>query len=140
VTSQSIATIGTFLTLTSLLGTFFYIQLTTWLRDLITLNSKYELNAGGTTADENKALLECKYTLRGLYTELPLISSFAITIFIAVVAILAFGVLSGYLTTDPLAVRIAIAFGVFLAIYLLLVSYLLVRGYVIGARLGRRLI
>ncbi len=75
-TPQSIATIATFLTLTSLLGTFFQVQLATWLRDLMTLKSKYELNAGDNpTADEIKALRECAYTLSGLYNKVPACSA-----------------------------------------------------------------
>jgi hypothetical protein len=41
------ATIGFMLTLVGLIGTFFYVQLSNWLREILELNSKYELNRVG---------------------------------------------------------------------------------------------
>ena len=140
-TPQSIATIATFLTLTSLLGTFFQVQLATWLRDLMTLKSKYELNAGDNpTADEIKALRECAYTLSGLYNKVPALTAGAITLFIAITASQAFAILSTSWSTDPLASRIGLVLGSFLAIYLMLGGYLMWRGYAIGRELHRNLV
>lgn len=137
--SQSIAAIGTFLTLTSLLGTFFYVQLSTWLRDLLTLQSKFELNDGGNTPDEQKAVREVRYSLKGYYNTLPLLVTLAISIFIGFAAWNAFEILGPFRDTDPIASRLANALGLFLVIYTVLILFLLIRGYVIGRSISRKL-
>ena len=136
--SESIAAIGTFLTLTSLLGTFFYVQLSTWLRDLLTLRSKFELNDGGNTPEEQKALREVRYTLKGLYNTLPFLVTLAISTFIGFAAWHAFVILGPSRKFDPLADHLAQAFTVFLAIYAILIVFLLIRGYCIGHSLNRK--
>jgi hypothetical protein len=130
--SQNITAIGTFLTLVSLLGAFFYVHLTTWLRDLLALRAKYDLNAGGNTQPEEQALRECRYVLRGLYNILPGLITAAVSVFIGFVAWQSYGILCPFLASDPLAVRLALSLGLFLLIYVALVSYLLGRGYAIG--------
>jgi hypothetical protein len=129
---QNITAIGTFLTLVSLLGAFFYVHLTNWLRDLLALRAKFELNAGGNTAPEEQALRECRYILHGLYNVLPGLITCAVSVFIAFVAWQSYGILLPYLCTDPLAERLAQSLGLFLAIYVALVAFLLGRGYWIG--------
>jgi hypothetical protein len=136
--SQSIAAIGTFLTLTSLLGTFFYVQLSTWLRDLLTLRAKFELNEDGNTPDEQKAVREVRYTLKGLYNTLPLLITLAISAFIAFVAWQAFLILGPFRAVDPIASTLANALTLFLIIYGVLIVFLLVRGYAIGRCISRR--
>jgi H+/Cl- antiporter ClcA len=136
--SQSIAAIGTFLTLTSLLGTFFYVQLSTWLRDLLTLRSKFDLNEGGTTPDEQKALREVRYTLKGLFNFLPLLVTIAISAFIGFAAWNAFAILEPFRAGDPIAARLADALCVFLVIYTILIVFLLIRGYLIGWNLSKK--
>jgi hypothetical protein len=49
---------GLFLTLVSLLGTFFYIHLGNWRRDLIKLKAKWEQNKFNQTDEERSAVLE----------------------------------------------------------------------------------
>jgi hypothetical protein len=137
--SQNIAAIGTFLTLTSLLGTFFYVQLSTWLRDLIVLKAKFDLNADGNLPDETKAVREVRYALPGVYNTLPILVAAAITGFIAFAAWNAFAILQPFRGQDQIADRLAAALCVFLTIYVVLIIYLLIRGYVIGAEISRRL-
>ena len=137
--SQNIAAIGTFLTLVGLLGTFFYVHLTTWLRDLLALRAKFDVNDGGNTPSEEQAIRECRYSLKGLYNYLPALIAVAISAFIAFVAWNAFDILGPVRATDPLAEKLTEALIVFLAIYAALVIYLLIHGYAVGARLRAKL-
>ena len=51
--------VGLMLTLAGLVGTFFYIQLSGWLRDVQALHAKIDLNKLGNTDDNKKAIREC---------------------------------------------------------------------------------
>lgn len=84
--SDHIALIGTLLTLIGLLGTFFYVHLSTWLRDLISLKTKFDLVDPPGTPEEKQAALECKYTLSGLYNYVPLLTTAALSAFIGFAA------------------------------------------------------
>lgn len=137
--SQAITTIGTFLTLTSLLGTFFYVQLTNWLRDLLSLRSKFDFNKGGNQEDEKKAIREVRYTLASLYNTLPFLVAIAISCFIGFAAWNALEILGPYRSTDQLAEKMAMALILFLVIYAALVAFLLGRGYWIGFNIKKQL-
>jgi hypothetical protein len=50
--------VGLVLTLASLVGSFFYIQLSQWLRDLLAVAAKIELYSHGDNPDKDKAFLE----------------------------------------------------------------------------------
>lgn len=136
---QDIAAIGTFLTLTSLLGTFFYVHLTTWLRDMLALKAKYEFNTGGNTGAEEQAMRECRYALKGLFNILPGLVCFAISIFIIFSAWNTYGILAPFHDVDPLANRLFWSLTVFLVIYFSLVIYLLGRGYMVGMTIRKGL-
>ena len=134
-TSGEYSTISILLSLTSLLGSFFYIQLSNWLRELITLKAKYDYAEKGDQPDDLKARYEARYALRGLNNRLPFAMWVAISGFIGVVSICALLSLIPAFCADPLAARLTFAFGAFLLIYLGVSSYLLVRGYDIGREL-----
>src|SRR5215210_4793448 len=48
------------LTLASLLGSFFYIQLSQWLRDVVALRMKADLNRLEGTEAQKRAIVECR--------------------------------------------------------------------------------
>ena len=137
-TATEYSTISILLSLSSLLGSFFYIQLSNWLRELITLKAKYDFAENGQEPDDLKARYEVRYALRGLNNSLPLAMWIAITAFIAVVSVCALFSLVPAFCKDPLAARLTIAFSAFLAIYFGVSVLLLVRGYAIGRDLLKR--
>lgn len=51
--------VGLLLTLAGLIGSFFYIQLSQWLRDVIALNKKIELSGLGNEDTDKKGAREC---------------------------------------------------------------------------------
>jgi hypothetical protein len=131
--SETLSAIGFFFTLTSLLGTLFYVQLSNWYRELLELKSKFKMNQYGD--DNKKARLECAFQIQRLYNHVPLLVSAVLTFFI-----LAIGGLSlrlGLITRpfpDILLYYLAASI-VFLVIYLALTGYFLVKGYAIGKSL-----
>jgi hypothetical protein len=132
-----LTTISIFLTLTSLLGTFFYVQLSNWVRELIALDTKWRLNSGTDTDTTRPAQRECRYALPALNNIIPGIMSCAISTFIAVISVLAFLILLPHLWGVKLAVYLFTAFVAYLLIYILFTLYLLVRGYGIAGRIQR---
>jgi hypothetical protein len=130
--AQTIATIGVFLTLTSLLGTFFYVQLSTWVRDIISLRAKYSLNRGINTEAGRTATREGQYALSGLLNPIPLITSLAISAFIGFASYKSYNLLGAYNGPGAVIADLSQVFGVFLAIYTVLVVGLLAFGYGIG--------
>lgn len=132
--SQEIGTLGFFLSLISLLGTFFYVQLSNWLRDLIASEAVYDANAVGGTEQEKEEIRKLKYSIAGLYNKVPLITSTGISVFITLVAGIIISILWHALATDHLAQNLMLALCAFLVIYYGLTIYLLMRGYVIGRK------
>jgi len=57
--TEALSVIGFFLTLVSLLGSFFYIHLSDWLREVVALEAKWDVNKIGTDRDD--AQIECRY-------------------------------------------------------------------------------
>ena len=133
--SQELGTLGFFLSLVSLLGSFFYVQLSNWLRDLIAAEARYDANAVGNGDEEKKARRELKYGIKGFYNPVPLITSGAVTAFITLVSGIIFTIISPALCKDYLARNLALALAGFLLIYVGLTGYLLTRGYAIGRKI-----
>lgn len=64
--ANPLSIVSLMLTLAGLVGTFFNIQLGQWLRDLVALHQKVELNRFQGTEPEQRAIVECKIELRRL--------------------------------------------------------------------------
>ncbi|WP_122467908.1 hypothetical protein [Brevundimonas lutea] len=133
-TSQEIGTLGFFLSLISLLGSFFYVQLSNWLRDLIAAEALFEGNKVGGDETEKTVLRQLKYSIRGQYNLVPLLTSLAVSAFILLISGVIFSILRRALPTDYLAQNLLLALGGFLTIYVVLTGYLLGRGYAIGRK------
>ena len=50
--TNPLSVVGLMLTLSSLLGSFFYLQLSQWVRDILAVKSKSDLNKFAGVADE----------------------------------------------------------------------------------------
>ncbi len=131
--------IGFFLTLVGLLGTFFYVHLSNWLREILELKAKYDLNSKGDTEDRRKAVLECRFQLRRLLNHIPLLVAILISTFIGVLAWNATALIDS-LQPRPLLMTYYVRVGTtFLLIYAALTLYLLVYGYTTGYQIHRAL-
>lgn len=84
--TDALSIIGFFLTLVSLLGSFFYIHLSDWLREVIALETKWDINKIG---DERRAArLECRYEIEHVATRTTLLTSAVVTAFVIFIFVL----------------------------------------------------
>lgn len=131
-TSLIISAQGFFLTLIGLLSAFFYVHLSNWYGQLVSLKSKWDLNESGETKDEKQALLECRYALAGVYNWVPAAISAVITLFILMLTLLSVLLWSEYNGPSNYRLYLMLAGGVFLVTYLILSGLLLFKGYSVG--------
>lgn len=64
--ANPLSVVGLMLTLASLLGSFFYLQLSQWLRDVLALRQKVELNEAQGEDPQRRAIVECRIEIRKL--------------------------------------------------------------------------
>jgi hypothetical protein len=115
------------LTLAGLLGSFFYIQLSQWLRDLTALERKSDLNRFAGSESEKRALIECQIEYRKLVswpTTVVNLSVIGFVLFMLGNALLMIRTADA----DPLYPNIAVALWVFLGLFTVLSLGLLVLG------------
>jgi hypothetical protein len=127
--SSVLSTQGLLLTLISLLGTFFYVHLSGWLKDLMKLKAKWEQNRYNQTDEERAAVLEVRYELPGLHNYVTPLVTTMITAFILLVAILSWLLWQEY--SGPAAIRIVlvVAGAGFLILYMVLTLTFLLQGW-----------
>jgi hypothetical protein len=107
------------LTLASIVGSFFYIHLGQWLRELLALRHNTELNRLFSDENQKKAIVDCRVEYTRLATWHTYVVNFAVIAF--VVFVLADGLaMIQYAKTDPLYGYIQWAFIVFLILFLVL--------------------
>lgn len=128
--SETLSAIGFFFTLTSLLGTFFYVQLSNWYRELLELKSKFEMNRYGD--DNKKTRLECGSQIDRLYNHVPLLVSAILTFFLLTIGVLSVRLGSITYPFPDILYYYLVAAIVFLIIYLALTGYFLRKGYGVG--------
>lgn len=136
--SKVISTIGIYLTLTGLLGTFFYVHLSNWLRDLFRLHAKWENNHLLTDDGQKSAIRECRFEIKGLFNHVPLLTTLVISGFIWLLFSNAKELLSGA-SSDVLASQIFEMLSVFIWIFYLLAGYFLIHGYFLGISINKQL-
>lgn len=132
VSSDVTAAIGFFLTLTGLIGTFFYIHLSTWLREMLELKSKCDLNAVGDSEPRKQGRLECRFQLRRLLNHLPLVISAVISVFIVLMVGLGSRLIAACTPEPAVAPYYRAAATYFLWVYFAMTVYLLIHGYWVG--------
>lgn len=126
--NDALSIIGFFLTLVGLLGSFFYIHLGEWLREVIALETKWDINRIGDEDYQKAARFECRYEIEHIATKTTKITSAVITIFIIFIFIL--GLLLWVTQPEKTAAwtYVGLAGLGFLLIYLCMTGYLLKNG------------
>lgn len=137
--SDVTSTIGFMLTLIGLIGTFFYVHLSNWLREVLELKAKYKLNSVGDTERRQEGRLECKFQLRRLLNHIPILVSLAITGFILIVCRLGARLLSQIQPEPAVAPYYREATTYFLWVYFGLSIYFLIHGYAVAFYLRYKL-
>ena len=116
------------LTLAGLVGSFFYIQLSQWLRDLLALRQKIELNRFAGDEAQKRAIVECRIEYRRLatwHTYAVNLSVIGFVLFILVLGLL----MIRSAAADPMYDYLATALWVFLVLFVGLASGLFWLGH-----------
>lgn len=126
--ANPLTTVGLMLTLAGLVGSFFNIQLSQWLRDLLGLSQKVEMNKAGGTPEKEKALVECKIELKKLAN----CETYAINVLVLAFVVFVLGNGLAMIRTssaDPLYLHISTALWVFLVFFVGVSGWLIWRGW-----------
>ncbi|WP_117193580.1 hypothetical protein [Rhizobium terrae] len=119
--------IGLMLSLAGLVGTFFNIQLSQWLRDLVALEQKVELNKRHANESQQKAIVECRIEFRKLSNGDSYRINIAVLIF--VIFVLCDGILMASTASgDALFPHVMTALVVFLIFFVGMSLWLFRRG------------
>jgi uncharacterized integral membrane protein len=126
-TASPISTISLMLTLAGLVGSFFNIQLSQWLRDLIALEQKAVLNKFQGTEPEKRAIVECSVEYKKLNSTSTYVLNALIIGFVIFVLIDALFMMD-QATADPLYPNVATALWVFVVFFLCVSGWLIYAG------------
>ncbi|MFK0206321.1 hypothetical protein [Agrobacterium sp. NPDC090283] len=125
--ANPLSVVGLMLTLSSLLGSFFYLQLSAWVRDILALKAKSDLNKYAGTTDEKKAMRECAVEVDKLLNWPTYLVNTVVILFVVIVIVTALVMLERA-AADPLYGPVRFAFYLFLAVFVVLSSVLLHHG------------
>jgi hypothetical protein len=137
--SAILSTQGLLLTLISLLGTFFYVHLSGWRKDLIKLKAKWEQNHYNQTNEQKAAVLEVRYELPGLSNYVTPLVSLVVTAFILLVAGLSYALWTPYCGPPTIRTSLTIAGIAFLILYVLLTGGFLIGGMMTAKELNDKI-
>jgi hypothetical protein len=130
--------VGLMLTLASLVGSFFYVQLSQWLRDVQALRTKISLSKFGNSDDVKKAVRECRIEQARLASWHTMLVNVTVLAFVWFVLQVGFQMIA-IAQTDPLAGIVRHALLVFEVLYLVLSIGLFALGIVLSILNGREL-
>jgi hypothetical protein len=125
--ADALQVIGFFLTLVGLLGSFFYIHLSDWLRDVMALATKWRFYKDAD--DRWDAKLECRYEIEQVANWTTLITSLFVSAFVFFIFYLGLQLWLAQPSKDVAWTYVAWAGCSFLTIYVVMTGYLLSRGY-----------
>jgi D-alanyl-lipoteichoic acid acyltransferase DltB (MBOAT superfamily) len=132
--ANPIMTVGLMLTLAGLVGTFFNIQLSQWLRDLIAVETKAALNKLSMTEAAQRAIVECRIELAKLNSRETYIINGAVIAFIVFVLINGL-CMAAKAQTDPLYGNVNLALWVFLIFFVVMSAWLIFSGHRVAGRI-----
>jgi uncharacterized membrane protein len=131
--ANPLSTVGLMLTLAGLVGSFFNIQLSQWLRDLLALAQKAQLNKAGANEAQQRAIVECRIELERLFNTETYVVNGVVILFVIFVLCDGLAMIRAA-QTDPLYPNVRLALWVFLGLFVGLSVWLSVRGTVIARR------
>jgi hypothetical protein len=114
--ANPLSIVSLMLTLASLLGSFFYLQLSQWLRDLSGLDQKVTLNIAQGDDPQKRAIVECRVELRRLASWHSYAVNIIVIAFVAFVLVLGLKMIESA-AADPLYAPVHLAIVVFLAVF-----------------------
>jgi hypothetical protein len=126
--ADALSVIGFFLTLVGLLGSFFYIHLGEWLREVIALETKWDINRKGDEDYQKAGRFECRYEIDHIATGITKLTSAVITGFVMFIFVLGLLTWVAQPGKDAAWTYIGVAGLGFIIIYLSMTYYLLKNG------------
>lgn len=127
--ADALSVIGYFLTLVSLLGSFFYIHLSEWYRDILALATKWDINKFGDDPDQKAGRRECRYEIVKVSNWSILGTSYVVTAFLMLITILSVIMWVEERQRSDAWLYIGIAGLAFVLIYLGMTIGILIKGY-----------
>ena len=126
--SAILSTQGLLLTLVSLLGTFFYVHLSDWRKDIIELKAKWDQSHFYQTDEEKAAILEVRYELPGQSNYVVPLVTAVVTVFIVLIAVLSGTLWTHYCGPPAIRIHLLIAGSASLTLYVVLTGVFLIGG------------
>lgn len=117
--TNPLSIVGLLLTLASLLGTFFYLHLSQWLRDVLALRQKTELNILQGKSSQQRAIVECRVELRRLASWHTYVVNLLVIAFVIFILVLGLDMIKSA-SSDPLYGEVRLAMFVFLGLFITL--------------------
>jgi hypothetical protein len=136
--ANPLSVVGLMLTLASLLGSFFYLQLSQWLRDILALRQKLDLNKLQGDDNQKKAVVECRVEYRRLASW----HSYAVNIVVILFVLFVLGLglrMIRLAQADPLYCYVHLGLNVFGLVFIVLATGLLAIGAQNARWIGRTL-
>jgi hypothetical protein len=136
--ANPLTTVGLMLTLAGLVGSFFNIQLSQWLRDLVALAQKVQLNKGEGGDPQKRAIVECRIEIRKLTNWQTYIINFLVLLFVMFVLINGLVMIESA-SADPLYPHVHFALWVFLVFFVIVSLWLTYDGWRIAEGIRKSL-
>jgi hypothetical protein len=135
--SDTYTVVGLLLSLAGLLATFFSVQLSQWLMNLLATNSKWEAYKNGRDDEAKAARRECFAELRASHNFVPLATTIIIGLFVFFIIRGSFSAL-GTISNSALKEILQNALLAFVWCYGFLAGALITAGYILGFRLSAK--
>lgn len=136
--SDTYTIVGLLLTLSGLLATFFSIQLSQWLMNLLATRAKWKAHVNNKTERSQDARRECHSELAGNYNPVVLIANITVGAFVGLIIRCCFVALALLRdktgATDPLNHILVFSLWAFVICYGVLTAGMLFYGYVVLGR------
>ncbi len=126
---DALSVIGYFLTLVGLLGSFFYMHLGDWYRQVLALEVKWEINRTGDDPELRTGRRECRHEAAHIAGWSILATSLSVSSFMLLISILALVLWFRRADRTEAWTFIGIAGLAFLILYVTMTAYFLIQGY-----------
>jgi hypothetical protein len=114
--ANPLSSVSLMLTLAGLVGSFFNIQLSQWVRDLVAVEQKVQLNKLQGNETQQRAIVECRIELRRLTNWQTYFGNLLVLGFVVFVLVDGLMMISGA-SADPVYPNIEVALWVFLVFF-----------------------
>ena len=127
-TSHSLTVVSLFLTLGGLLGSYFYIHLGNWYRDVLTLETKWHASREQVSDEQKQGAYECRYEIERVRMQNVLPTTIAIVVCNIALTVLTVFLIRSQTTAAPEWNYVSVAGITFLVIFFSMTLRFLIQG------------